>query len=352
MSKMDKRQLLRYIGDTSQLFGIDEFTFTSGKARGMRAYNVRNGSGLEFMVLADRCMDIGRISFKGLNIAYMTPVGITAPQYYERKGFGFLRSFSGGGLTTCGFTSVGLPCVDNGEELGLHGVATSLPAENLGSKMTWEDTPKFEVSGRMRQSVFFSENIILDRSIRSELGDNSIKIHDLFTNDGFKTQPLMVLYHINIGYPILQVDSYMLFATGSFKGVDEVSEKNKNSYEKCQDPEKGYQEQVFFHKMKGDKTGRTVCAIINPKLDLGVAVWSNVKQLDRVTQWKMFEESSYVVGLEPTNAHGFGRDKARSDRTLQFIDPGEKKDVDIRIEVLEGKERINEIKEICEKIKG
>ncbi len=99
--RFDKRQILRYVGDFSQLFGIKEYTLTDGKAKGMRALDVRNGSGLEFTVLADRGLDIAGLSFKGINCSYISKTGLVAPEYYEKDGVELLRSFSGvsGGAT-------------------------------------------------------------------------------------------------------------------------------------------------------------------------------------------------------------------------------------------------------------
>ncbi|MCK9618592.1 MAG: aldose 1-epimerase family protein, partial [Lentimicrobiaceae bacterium] len=80
--KINKRELLKYVGDFSQLFGIKGYTLTGGKANGVKAFDVKNGSGLEFTVLADRCLDIAGLSFKGINCSYITKNGIVAPEYY------------------------------------------------------------------------------------------------------------------------------------------------------------------------------------------------------------------------------------------------------------------------------
>lgn len=105
-----KRKLLKYVGDFSQLFGIKEHTLSGGKAGGVKAFDVRNGSGLEFTVLADRCLDISALSFNGINCSYISKTGIVAPEYYHEDGIGFLRSFAAGFLTTCGLRNVGSPC--------------------------------------------------------------------------------------------------------------------------------------------------------------------------------------------------------------------------------------------------
>ena len=343
--QLDKREILRYVGDTSQLFGIEEFSFTSGKARGMRAINVRNGSGLEYTILPDRCMEIGRISLKAQNIVYLTATGMAAPQFYNGEQTNFLRTFAGGGLTMCGFTNTGAGCEDQGKQLGLHGYATGLPAENVGIETKWTDVPEYNIGGRIRQAAFYGENIILNRIITSRYGDNSIYIHDSFSNDGFRRQPFMLLYHTNIGYPVVQKNARMFISSYDYECMDEHSEKLKERKMICEEPQKNYNETVYFHKMQPNEQGDTVGVIFNPDKELGVAIWSRVDQLGRLTQWNMFGEGEYAVGLEPSNAHGWGRAKAREDGTLQFIEPGEIREVDIRIEIFEGEERMDQIQD-------
>ena len=122
----------KYIGNELQLFGVEEVRLVGGKGDGMRMLNVRNGKGLEFVVSVDRAADISKVSLGGVNFSYFSPCGYVAPAYYDKQGLGFLKSFTAGFLTTCGLTSVGNPCVDDGEELGLHGTVSHIPCENIG----------------------------------------------------------------------------------------------------------------------------------------------------------------------------------------------------------------------------
>jgi len=62
----DKREILKYVGDLSQMLGTRDYTLNGGKAQGVRAIDVRNGAGLEFTVLPDRCLDIAWLSYKGM----------------------------------------------------------------------------------------------------------------------------------------------------------------------------------------------------------------------------------------------------------------------------------------------
>ena len=58
----------KYIGHDSQVYGIEEHRLVGGKGDGMRLLQVRNGKGLDFTVVVDRCADIYRLSFKGINM--------------------------------------------------------------------------------------------------------------------------------------------------------------------------------------------------------------------------------------------------------------------------------------------
>lgn len=199
---LNKRQMLRYVGDFSQLFGIKEYTLSEGKAGGVKAFDVKNGSGLEFTVLADRCLDIAGLSFKGINCSYISKTGIVAPEYYNENGPGFLRSFHAGFLTTCGLRNVGVPCEENGETFSLHGRISNTPGEELCALTEWiDDVPVLSISGKMREARLFGENLILERKITCKYGENKITIRNSVENLGFKREALMLLFHFNLGYP-------------------------------------------------------------------------------------------------------------------------------------------------------
>ena len=88
--KSTKRQMLKYVGSFSQLFGMKEYTLSGGRADRVKAVDVKTGAGLEFTVVADRCMDIAGLSFNGTNCSYLNKTGIVSPEYYEKDGVGFL----------------------------------------------------------------------------------------------------------------------------------------------------------------------------------------------------------------------------------------------------------------------
>ena len=107
--KWERSQLSAYAGCLSQLAGVQFVEYTDGFERGVRAAQMRSGSGLNFTVLLDRGMDIGPAEFKGMPLAWLSPQGFPHPSYFEPEGIGWLRTFGGGLVTGCGLTNVGSP---------------------------------------------------------------------------------------------------------------------------------------------------------------------------------------------------------------------------------------------------
>ncbi|MGG0717984.1 aldose 1-epimerase family protein [Robertmurraya massiliosenegalensis] len=347
MSKIDfsKREILKYIGDFSQLFGTKEYTLSGGKSHGVQAIDVKSGSGLEFTVFPDRGMDIAWLTYKGSNLSYISKTGIVAPEYYNESGTHFFRNFYAGFLTTCGLRNVGSPCVDDDEAFGLHGRISNTPAEAVYSGIEWIDgQPVIKVKGRMREARFFGEYLTLEREITCIGGDNKIMIRDTVENNGFKREPLMVLYHFNMGYPLLNENSNLEIPSRQVTPRDEEAEKGLDSYYKVQQPSPNYAEQVFYHDLKADSNGDTCVALINEEIELGIALRFNKSQLPNLTQWKQMGEGEYVLGIEPCNCLVAGRADANQKGILEYLEPGEVSHFEVEIEILEGSSNIQRIK--------
>ena len=72
--------------------------------------DIDNGSGLQYAIIPDRCMDIGKLSYKEVNFCHITKAGFVRPEYYDRTESNWLNTFGGGFLATCGLRNVGTPC--------------------------------------------------------------------------------------------------------------------------------------------------------------------------------------------------------------------------------------------------
>ena len=297
-----RRELEQRVGHLSQIAGVRLMQLQEGREAGVRIADVRSGSGLRFQISLDRGMDISVAEYKGMSLAWRSPQGDVHPGHFDPKALGWLKSFPGGLMTGCGLTSAGAPCVDAGEELGIHGRLSNLPASNIQVKTEWDgDRCVFKVSGIMRENVIFKDNLVLSRTIEVELGKSIITLRDKVVNEGFRQSPLMMLYHINLGWPLLDDGADLHLNAQSMKPRDSEAEKGSASATKIPSPIPGYKEQVFHHDLIADGNGFASGMLANRKLGLSVFVQYRHKELPRFIQWKMVGEGEYVLGFEPAS---------------------------------------------------
>ena len=128
-----------YIGHEFQLFGVEEYTLNGGKKAGMRILHLKNGKGLEMCISLNRGGDISQLSLHGKNMSYLCPNGYVHSSYYDDKGSGWIKTFTGGFLTTCGFNNVGTPCFDEEGEYPLHGSINNIPVESYSYDVIEDD---------------------------------------------------------------------------------------------------------------------------------------------------------------------------------------------------------------------
>ena len=326
----------RYIGHPSQLYGVTPFTYADGKAKGVRALEVRNGSGLEFKILEDRGLDISSLSWKGTNLSYLSKCGIVAPEYFRGLGFDFLDSFFVGFLTTCGLRHIGAPCTVDGEDFGLHGTISNTPAEEVCAYVDNSGKePVIRVKGNVRDGRIFKQNLVLEREYVVPVSGRGFTIRNRVRNLGFKPEAFMLMLHINFGYPLLSGKAELRLPSLSVEPRDEDARKGFETWMKMEDPHDNYPEQVFFHTLKGNENDRTTVSLVNPSLGFGVALHYSLKDFPYLTQWKQFENCDYVLGLEPASCKMIGR-KAHSEAgTLDCLEPGNYRDFDIDVEIID-----------------
>jgi hypothetical protein len=154
----------------------------------------------------------------------------------------------------------------------------------------------------------------------------------------------MLLYHINLGWPLLDDGAALHFNAQSMRPRDAEAEKGAASATEIPAPISGYKEQVFYHELIADNNGFVSAVLENRKLGVGLFTQYRKKELPRFIQWKMVAEGEYVLGFEPANCLVEGRAKERERGTLQFLEPGETRDFLVRIGVLDGNDAIDQFK--------
>lgn len=335
----------RYTGDMSQIFNLKTFRYETGRARGVLASQINNGSGLDVTVLADRCMDMAHVLYKGVNISYINSCGVTHPAYYEAEGENWQRGFTAGLLTTCGLTSFGAPSVDQGRSYGLHGRISYIPAEEYNVKTGAENGLCYaRLEGKMRQSKLFEEHLLLTRKYEFRQGINEIVFEDEIVNESFTPCEYMQLYHFNFGYPFIDENAEIFLPTLAVKPRDEISVSGKDNWRRMEAPADGVPETCYFHTMRRDPDGISFASVYNHKLGLGMVYYYDANMLEYFIQWKNVNSGEYVLGLEPATSYVLGRAEARRDGSLIVLEPGEKRLHRFRIRFFESEDEFERLK--------
>jgi len=306
-----------YVGNNLQIRGAEALVLQGGKGNGMHFLYVRNGLGLEAWVSLDRAGDISRLNFKGDNMGYFSPCGYVAPTYYEKEGTGFLKSFTAGFFTTCGLTAVGAPCVDEDGEAPMHGTISNTPAELLAVE---EDNDCLTVKLRVIDAVIFGKKIVLNRIYSFSYKENIFSVEDTVTNEGDTAIPYMIMYHCNMGYPLLSENSILKIPNKSVNPRDREAEKYIDTALKMEKPQACFAERCYYYDVLENNNLATV-GIYNEDIAKGVILNYKKDTLPCFTEWKMMGKRDYVLGLEPGNCTPDGRDVLRKKGTLKFLQP-------------------------------
>ncbi len=342
----DREEVEKRIGHTSQLGGLKQYQLTDGRAGGVRAVDFRTTRGLEFTVLVDRGMDISEARYKGLSLCWRSAAGNAAPAHYDPRGLEWLWTFFGGLLTTCGLTQVGPPHTDNGEELGLHGRISAIPAEQVSVREEWAgERLQLEVSGVVREARLFGPELEMHRTISTGADSAALSVRDRIANVGARTAPVMLLYHINTGFPLLDDTSELILPSTEAAPRDAEAEEGKERWAEMHAPVTGYAEKVYFHTMQADSDGVVTCALVNRRLDggIGLRLRYRLSELPFLTQWKMLGDREYILGIEPGNCKPIGRAAARAAGELVELAVGEEIEAGFELEVVWGEDTLDQL---------
>ena len=336
---LPKEELLKRVGNIRQLGYVELQERADGPAKGSRQANFRTAKGLQFEVLMDRGLDIPSLYYKGTPLVWRSPVSETHPSYYDAREAEWLRNFFGGLLTTCGLTHFGPPSEEDGE--GLHGRISNRPAKNASVKSEWEqDKYVMKAFGEIEQSKVFGENLVMKREVETALDEKKIRINDVVKNEGFRETPHMILYHMNVGYPLLDKNSELEINPAQTRGVDERASDEINGYDDFLEPQEGYEERVYEHQLKTDEENNCSVAIFNDELagGIGLKISFRKTQLPYLMQWKMMGQREYVLGLEPANCKMGEIGELKKEDEIPTLSPQESREYNIEVEVLEDKE--------------
>jgi hypothetical protein len=358
-----RQELARVVGDFSQVFGVELLTHGDGRERALRILRFCTGSGLSFDILVDRAMDLGGMNYRGIPVGWHSPAGFRSPWLHEidaEDGLGWLRSFSGM-MNTCGLDHIMGAVEDTAEHYcypdrarvfhNLHGRISYQPARLTGYGERWEDDRCFlYATGEVRQAAMYGENLLLDRRIEVEVGTDTIHYQDRVSNLGFYKTPHAMLYHLNLGWPVVDKGTCLIGPIKSTPFTAHDPEKAVTGPFEQTGPVANYYQQVYEHEVVPDAKGAARAALLNrgfcsPSGETGLAleIAYGSGALPALFEWQNMQEGNYVVAMEPATVHGGARKDWQERGELQILGHGEFREYELAITPHCGERRIKNL---------
>ena len=317
----------RWLGNPAQLYGIEKMTAAEGFDKGSAYYFVNNGAGLSYRLSADCALDIAALSYRGINIHFLTKNGYRSPYAFSHFESDFIHTFPAGMMYTCGLMSTGGANRDDGVWHPAHGRFHSIPAGNLAADI--QDGDKLTVAGTIRETQFNGHSLEVRRTVCTPVGENTLTLRDRLTNQTPEPCDYMLLYHFNFGWPFLSPDLKMIVPEGTQTSPrDSEAKKQFESRFSFGDPIDWKPEEVYFNTVPAVE-GEAALRLENPVLGFGVEIFWSVNTLPVAAHWKYMKSGEYVLGIEPTNSFIMGRHEEKKNGTIAKIEPFQTKETEV-----------------------
>jgi galactose mutarotase-like enzyme len=332
-------------GDGLELSGasgwsISQRTLRGGRSAGVDVIDVDNGA-LAVSILPTRGMGLWRGRYGDIDLGWQSPVTMPVHPGFvdlqDRNGIGWLGGFNEL-LCRCGLTSNGPPTDDGGTPLTLHGRIANIPAHHVDVSVSTAGNGTLSVTGVVDEASLFGPNLRLTSTLQTEAGSNCVTIIDEVTNLGASPGELQLLYHINVGPPLLEEGAQFISAVQEVAPRDVRAGEGVDSWNRYEGPTPGFAEQVYYLDTIPDDDGNSTVLLKNSAGERGLSVEFDTRSLPCFSLWKNTqpEADGYVTGLEPgtnfPNAKPYEREQGR----VVSLEPGQSHTMRIELAVHEG----------------
>lgn len=297
-------------------WSIRKTTLKAGRSQGVELIELFNGAQTLF-ILPTRGMGLWKVQSGDVRIGWDSPV--TEPVHpafvniQDRNGLGWLEGFNEL-IVRCGLTSNGPPGSDDAAgaiegDLTLHGRIANIPAHHVEFDIeTSSGHPQLVVRGSVREAKLFGQNLELTVEYRTGLGERQFEVRDQVKNLASSPAELQLLYHINIGAPILQGGSRWEAPLQRVTAKNRHALDDMDKYSTYLPPTQGYAEQVYYCEPIADQDHRTLALLTNGDASQGISLGFSKSTLPCFSIWKNTQAlaDGYCTGLEPaTNFPNF-----------------------------------------------
>lgn len=291
----------KQISNIQEVCYIREYSFTSGKEKGVEVIELYNGL-LRVLLNKSKALDVLQLFYKGKNMSLITKNGIS------NSNGAFSKRFEGGLLYTVGLDSAG---VREGYEI--HGSFHNL-LPNVIRKEILED--KIVVEAIIEDKELFGKNLLLKRKYTLGLNESTLVLEDTLINSGTKEEDYCLLYHNNLGYPLLDEDDKIIIENNGIIPRTDFAKKMIDSWDVMGNAEDDIEETCYFIKVKNGKA-----ILNNNKANLQFVLDYSSNTLPEFVLWKQTKSQDFAMGFEPSTTvldDGFKYSKIKSQEQINF----------------------------------
>ena len=267
------------ISNLMQVASIRRYTLTDGRGAGLSIVDCDTGS-LRFLLNLTKGCDIMQLYHEGQNMSFVSKNG------FKAESGDFLRRFEGGMLYTCGLDSVG-----GRDGYPIHGNYHNNPAELTRCECSEEG---IVVEATVRDTSLFGQNLVLRRKITAAVGGDTLTVEDTLLNEGYREEGYAILYHVNVGYPMLSEGARVLAELESCTPRTEWSKATEGEMLTVSAPVPNQEEMCYFLKLK-----KPEIALENPAIGKRLSVTYSENTLPNLVLWRSMASGDYALGLEP-----------------------------------------------------
>lgn len=286
--------------------------FTSGKSEGVQVVWVDTGAA-QTILLPSRGMGLWRITAAGIDYGWASPVdGPVHPSLVpvqSADGLGWLEGFDEL-LVRCGLESNGAPEHDPQGTLRypLHGRIANLPASGLRVEVDVATGHVAIVGDVIESQLFFKRLRLRSRAIFTA-GATAVELVDELTNELSVDASAQLLYHINLGRPLLTEGAEVVAPIQRLAPKDDAAAEQIDRWNRVGPPRSGDAERVYFAQLHADDDGNSAAMLRRADGTAGLGVHFDTRTLPYFILWKNTAAVSdgYVVGLEPATNLPNGR---------------------------------------------
>lgn len=296
----------------------------------------------QVFLLPDRGLGIWKVLVGGTELGWQSPVaGPVHPANVplaEPSGLGWLDGFDEL-VARCGLVSNGAPDFDSGGRLvhGLHGRIANLPAHEVTVTLD-DEAGAIAVEGSVDEARFLLHALRLHTRLVVHADRPRIAWTDTVTNLSARPASMQLLYHVNLGPPLLGAGAEVVAAIDELAPRDATAAADVPTWNRYDAPRAGRGEDVHFARIRPDASGIASALLVAPDGSQAAALSWRADTLPCFALWKNQGAlvDGYVTGLEPATNHPNPRSFEEAQGRVVPLEPGQSVRFDLALEHLAG----------------